>query len=286
MADFAGLLACPVCGRPLGEADRVLRCSLNHSFDVAREGYVNLLPPAASRERAGDLGEMLRARRRFFEARGFAPLEDALRREAVRVAASSAGEIRVLDAGCGDGRALRLVRTALRDAFPGRAVRAFGFDVAKEAARMSARADSECACFAADTRRRLPVADGAFGILLDLFAPRNMPEFARVLSEGGAMVCVFPKPGHLAGLREAVSLIDVHPEKERLLFAQAEPFFDLEREEDLDFALDLTPALCADLVRMTPSARHLSESDFAALEKRDPPEVRAGLRMLTFRKRA
>ena len=50
--------------------------------------------------------------------------------------------------------------------------------------------------------------------------------------------------------------------------------------------LDLTPALCADLVRMTPSARHLSESDFAALEKRDPPEVRAGLRMLTFRKRA
>ena len=286
MADFADILVCPVCGKTLREENRALRCAQNHSFDLAREGYVNLLPPSASRERAGDLAGMLRARRRFFEARGFAPLEDSLCREAVRVAASSEGELRVLDAGCGDGRALRLVRAALRGAFPGRPVRAFGFDVAKEAARMSAKADPECACFAADTRSRLPVADGAFGILLDLFAPRNMPEFARVLSRGGAMVCVFPKPGHLAGLREVVDLIDVHPEKEKLLFAQAEPFFELEREEEIDFALDLTPALCADLVRMTPSARHLSESDFAALEKRDPPDVRAGLRMLTFRKRA
>ncbi|MBP5187551.1 MAG: hypothetical protein J6Z50_00310, partial [Fibrobacterales bacterium] len=114
MADFADILACPVCGKTLREENRALRCAQNHSFDIAREGYVNLLPPSASRERAGDLAGMLRARRRFFEARGFAPLEDSLCREAVRVAAAApAGEIRVLDAGCGDGRALRLVRAAL-----------------------------------------------------------------------------------------------------------------------------------------------------------------------------
>ena len=66
MLDAArGLLACPVCAGALDVAERPVRCRSAHSFDVARQGYVNLLgstPPAnadtaamvAAREREGE----------------------------------------------------------------------------------------------------------------------------------------------------------------------------------------------------------------------------------------
>ena len=37
-------LICPICQLPLTQEGRSLRCGRNHSFDMARQGYVNLLP--------------------------------------------------------------------------------------------------------------------------------------------------------------------------------------------------------------------------------------------------
>lgn len=34
---------CPLCAQPLAEEGNCLRCAAGHSFDIARQGYVNLL---------------------------------------------------------------------------------------------------------------------------------------------------------------------------------------------------------------------------------------------------
>ena len=37
------LFACPFCGEALTRADRTFRCVNGHTYDIAKEGYVNLL---------------------------------------------------------------------------------------------------------------------------------------------------------------------------------------------------------------------------------------------------
>ena len=60
---------CPVCGSFMQHRGRAWSCSQGHSFDMAKSGYVNLLP--ANRKHAknpGDNAVMMRARKRFLDA--------------------------------------------------------------------------------------------------------------------------------------------------------------------------------------------------------------------------
>ena len=63
-------LLCPVCGGRLAREKKVWRCENHHCFDVARSGYVNLLPPSASGKRHGDDKRMVAARTAFL-SRGY-----------------------------------------------------------------------------------------------------------------------------------------------------------------------------------------------------------------------
>ncbi len=46
-AEVLPLLRCPLCGTGFAATDDSLRCPNGHSYDVARQGYVNLLPGGA-----------------------------------------------------------------------------------------------------------------------------------------------------------------------------------------------------------------------------------------------
>lgn len=72
-----GMLICPVCGERLILVEKTLRCSRLHSFDVAREGYVHLLPARKRPPKIqGDTREMLAARRRFLASGLYKPLSE------------------------------------------------------------------------------------------------------------------------------------------------------------------------------------------------------------------
>ncbi len=95
------LFTCPICGAPLDRTDRTYRCPGGHSYDIAREGYVHLLP--ANRKHSADPGDdrdMTAARTRFLDGGWYAPLRDALCRLALAHTGDSPA---VLDAGCGEG---------------------------------------------------------------------------------------------------------------------------------------------------------------------------------------
>ena len=45
-------MLCPKCRLPLTKLDRTYKCSNNHSYDISKYGYVNLL---LSKTNCGDL---------------------------------------------------------------------------------------------------------------------------------------------------------------------------------------------------------------------------------------
>src|SRR5690606_39181918 len=100
-------LACPHCGGGLAAAGGALACARGHSFDAARQGYVNLVagrPPGA-----GDDREMVRARGEFFDAGHYAPLAAALAEHAARWWNGGL----VVDVGAGTGHHLAAVLDAV-----------------------------------------------------------------------------------------------------------------------------------------------------------------------------
>jgi 23S rRNA (guanine745-N1)-methyltransferase len=251
--DVLHLLGCPHCGAPLTPRGNSMACANGHAFDVARQGYVSLLPGDVHLGSA-DTAEMVGAREAFLDAGHFAPLADALADEAERALAgggASGAAGCILDLGAGPGWYLaRLV-----DRFPERV--GLALDLSKHALRRAARAHPRIGAVACDTWRGLPVRDAVAALVLSVFAPRNGSEIARVLQPGGALVVVTPTGRHLAELVSAFGLLTVDERKEERLAAELGADLDLERRTELEWPLALAPADVANAVAMGPSAHHV-----------------------------
>jgi 23S rRNA (guanine745-N1)-methyltransferase len=251
-----GVLECPVCRNQLAGSGHALSCPNGHSYDIARQGYVNLLPPGAHTGTA-DTAQMVAERAEFLSAGHYDALADAIAAEVLDAAGHTPGCL--LDAGAGTGYYL----ARALDANPGR----FGLalDLSKHAARRSARAHPRIASVVCDSWGRLPVADGAAAVVMNVFAPRNAAEFARVLDSRGALVTVTPTGRHLAGLVAALGLVEVDPQKEERLEATLRAAFARVSTRRVGYEIVLSRTEVARLVGMGPSARHLSSE---ALTKR------------------
>jgi 23S rRNA (guanine745-N1)-methyltransferase len=245
--DILPLLACPHCRRTLSRNAGSVACSNGHSFDVARSGYLSLLPGDA-RLGSADTAEMVAAREAFLGAGHFAPLARALGEEAGR---DGLPQGCVLDLGAGTGWYLARVL----DRLPGRA--GLALDLSKHALRRAARAHPRIAAVACDVWRTLPVCDAVAALVLSVFAPRNGHEIARVLRPGGALVVVTPTDRHLAELVEELGLITVDERKQDRLGAKLDRHFERERAVEREWSLRLAAADVANAVAMGPSARHV-----------------------------
>ncbi|MBF4593980.1 hypothetical protein ITJ58_09440 [Curtobacterium flaccumfaciens] len=262
--DLLPMLACPVCAEPLGRVDGgQVGCPNGHRFDEAKQGHLTLLP-AKRRALTADTPEMVDARLRFLGRGHYAPVERAL---AAIVADATAPGI-VLDVGSGPGtylaHALRAADGRLGvapDALapvgrqPTRRLGA-ALDLSAVAIRRAARAHERAGAVVGDVTERLPVVDGAAAVLLDVFAPRNQTEYARVLHADGVLAVVTPRAGHLAELAEAT--ISVDPEKERRLHDSLTPSFALRSSEDLTWTMELSAEDVHDVVHMGPSHHHVA----------------------------
>ena len=188
------LFCCPLCLGNLERSEGRYHCSSGHSFDVASAGYTHLLP--ANRKHSknpGDDKEMVAARAAFLERGHYAPLLSALCAAVLdQVTASSPV---LLDSGCGEG-----YYTSAMGAVPG--VDAYGFDLGKEMVRLAAKRGD--ATYFVANMKDIPVADGAFDMVTELFAPFNEREFARVLAPEGSLYTVVPGARHLFGLKEVL----------------------------------------------------------------------------------
>jgi len=186
-------LLCPVCGSQLNRADRRLVCAHNHSFDIARQGHVNLLVVQQKHSlNPGDTREQVLSRREFLEAGYYAPIARTLIETAKELGIS--GEI--LDVGCGEG----WYSAQLADALGAELT---GLDISKEAVRCAA-AKYKGKQWLCATAARIPVADGSADLLTSLFALTLPEEYRRVLKEGGCYFQVLAAEDHLLGLKRII----------------------------------------------------------------------------------
>lgn len=193
------LFRCPLCAAPLTREPGAYRCPAGHSFDVAKEGYVHLLPPNQKHSALpGDDRDMVLARRDFLSRGYYQPLLNTL---CSRILALSGESPALLDAGCGEGWYTAGICQALR--FAGKRPRVAGTDISKFALRTAARRERE-AEFAVASSYRLPLAEGSVDILLNCFSPLALEEFRRVLRPGGAFLYVVPGADHLWELKRVL----------------------------------------------------------------------------------
>ena len=241
-AEIVARLRCPVCRDALSALPRALGCPAGHRFDLARQGYVNLL--AGRVPASPDTADMVSARAAVLAAGLFQPVADAL---AASVGDLAAPEGLVVDVGAGTGYYL----AAVLDRLP--AHLGLALDVSTPAVRRAARAHPRADAVAADTWHGLPLADGCADLLLNVFAPRNGAEFHRVLRPSGGLLVVTPRPDHLAGLEPPVA---VDPAKAERLEATLGPWFRLSRSTGCAYEVTLSRADAHRLVAMGPGARH------------------------------
>jgi len=235
-------LRCPVCSEGLAQpTPGVLRCPRGHSHDIAKQGYAHL--GAGRKLPTGDTAEMVAARSAFLDAGHYAgvraKIANLIPRDAELIA----------DAGAGTGYYL----AGALDAAPEAA--GLALDVSKPALRRAARAHPRAEAVLADVWAGLPLRDGCLDALLNVFAPRNGAEYARVLRSGGLLVVVTPLPEHLTQLRRQYGLLDVDPGKPERLAATLREFVPGVAEE-LRWDMRLTSSEVRALVGMGPNAFH------------------------------
>ncbi|WP_242454733.1 putative RNA methyltransferase [Bailinhaonella thermotolerans] len=270
LSDVVGVLICPVCSAGLEPRGGSLGCVNGHRFDIARQGYVNLLTGAPHTGTA-DTPEMVRAREAFLSAGHFAPLAEAV------ADAVPYGPGLVVDAGAGTGYYLAEVLDRRPEAA------GLALDVSKHALRRAARAHERAGAVVWDVWRPLPIRDGAATAVINVFAPRNGPEFRRVLGPGGVLVVVTPTPGHLRELVGRLGLLSVDERKEARTAAALSGFAP-RRRRLTEFPVRLARADVAAVVLMGPSAWHVDPGrlgeDVAALP--EPLEVTASFHVSEY----
>lgn len=268
---------CPICRQPLHQSGGTVRCPQNHTFDFAREGYLHLLPGGGKRPKfLGDSADMVQARRRFLESGLYEPLRARLQ-TVVQQCVGSVSEPVVVELGCGEGYYVG----GLAERWPSGGCFA-GVDVAKEAVRLAARRYQGVQFVVADVKRPLPLAATGVNLLLNIFAPRQPAGFAQLLVPGGWLLVVIPQDNHLATVRTQLGLLTVEADKEAKVVAHFAPWLRLAHRETVAFTLALTNTTLTDLVLMSPNARHLDDSQRAALAALPPQADQASMTLLLF----
>ena len=244
-------LICPICGETLSRCENQYRCANNHSFDIARQGHVNLLVVQQKKSlHPGDTREQVLSRRAFLEAGYYAPIAQALCDTAKELGATGP----ILDVGCGEGYYSAKLAGALNAELT-------GLDISKEAVRCAA-AKYKGPLWLCGTAAHLPVADHSAGIVTSLFALTMPEEFKRVLTEQGYYFQVLAAQDHLLGLKSII-----YPE---LKFKEKDsvpelPGFRLVKSVPIRFTFTVEGAQVQNLLSMTPHVYRISKEGAARL---------------------
>ena len=193
------LLRCPLCKSGFTGTAGALACRNGHSFDLARQGYVDLRLGRRRRPTAGgDSPSQLWHRAQFLDAGHLGTLTTTIVRHIER---SAPRPRHVLDAGSGTGHHIARIAAQM----PGSTI-SLGLDISKDAVRQAARRWPTPAFAVTDLWGEWPVHDAAADLVINIFAPKNFPEMRRVLRPGGWLAVAYPGPDHLIELRDRFGL--------------------------------------------------------------------------------
>lgn len=252
---------CPLCQQPLAQKNKQYLCENNHSFDIAKEGYVNLLPVQFKHSKSpGDNKAMVNARREFLGQGYYQPLINKL--VALYQKFGQPNGV-ILDAGCGEGYYTNQHKFELNQVF--------GVDIAKEAVKKAAKKYQDCQ-FSVGTLSHLPFASHSIDWIVSIYAPILEQEFVRVLNKKGYLITVTPGEKHLYQLKAQIY------QDAQLHDIDRQPITTLPFIEEVKLSYEMTLKTGQDtlnLLSMTPFAFKASEQVKQYLSKTDGFECQA-----------
>lgn len=264
---------CPICRGTLLLHERSLVCPNRHSFDLSKEGYVNLLPANAKKSKdPGDNVIMMTARRAFLEAGYYKSLADKI--------SEIMGDLKLgenssfLDLGCGEG----YYSGCIRESFP--SLNMFGVDISKTAVRYASKKYKDVGFFVASAFD-LPLADDQIDLLLRVYAPSLETELHRVIKKDGYLITVTPGERHLYELRDII-YTEVHKHTEEVKEIGG---FELHQREKLTYDLDLKERdMVKNLLEMTPFGWKISVANKEFLLNKTHWEVECDFNIDIYRR--
>jgi 23S rRNA (guanine745-N1)-methyltransferase len=273
------ILKCPVCAAPLNVESSRVACERGHSFDIARQGYVNLLLPDKRRgDEPGDSPDMMRSRRAFLRA-GFYDGVAAAAADALNAAIAGREQTRVADLGCGEGYFLACTKRALSARHtPGDEW--YGVDISRTGVRMATEYDRGVTWVVASIHNS-PFLAHSIDAILSMWAPIVPAEFHRLLRKDGAVVTVTPGPDHLDALR-AVIYSSVEPHASAALTGY--PDFRLDAASRARYPITLrSNEQIMQLLAMTPFYWNISRETKARVEALSSLDLTVDAQIHVFR---
>jgi 23S rRNA (guanine745-N1)-methyltransferase len=243
---------CPLCNLSLIAQEKLYRCDNNHSFDLAKENYLNLLPVQFKHSKnPGDNKAMVDARRAFLEKGYYQPLVDKIvslyQQTILDNSSDSTLPTTILDAGCGEGYYTHQHSSASNTVY--------GVDIAKEAIKKAGKKYKNCH-FSVATLSKLPFSEQQFAWIYSVYAPILETEFTRVLATGGYLLTVTPAKQHLIQLKQCIYNDAKEHDEEKLPIEHLK----LVHQESVSYTMSLTSgADTLNLLSMTPFAFKASE---------------------------
>lgn len=258
------MLLCPICQTELRRTEKQMKCENGHSFDLARQGYVNLM--INGKKSSGDDRDMVKSRHLFLEEGFYAPLRDHVS----NLIASRKPQV-LVDAGCGEGYYTKVCAQHAREAY--------GFDLSKAALKLAAANDAKTH-YAIASLAHLPLADESVDVLLSVFAPFDEAEFQRVLKADGLLIQVQPGPYHLYELKQILyERVQLH---EPTVHSRS---FDVVKAETLAYPMEIhDPQHLQALFQMTPYYWKSPKESRSRLQAQSVLQVRASFHIVCYRK--
>lgn len=241
-------IICPFCQNPLlAINDKSFACELNHTFDIAKEGYINLLPVTQKKSKSpGDNEMMIAARRNFLELGFYDPLIERLKTIIQTKLTFTNNHFVAFDAGCGEGYYSEKVMNHI----PDMTSQILGTDISKYAVKNAAKKYKENFYFVSSIFN-LPVATESIDLILSIFSPLNPMEFERILTKEGYVVVVSPGPNHLKEMAELI--YDTFKPHENNVSEKMTPTFKHQETINTNFKIDITDnESLLTLLKMTP----------------------------------
>ena len=259
-----GVLRCPHCAASIKIDAGVAKCDAGHSFDIARQGYVNFLTNQTFIKNA-DSAAMVEARRKM-QAR---PYFQNLAQQLAQVCEGLCRDISVpviIEPGGGTGFYARAATQVASSSV------AISFDISVHAAKVCARQSNRIAAVVADVWQPWPIGENSADIVLSVFSPRNFAETERVLHSGGTLIVVAPEDHHLVELRSRFDALNIQHDKSETISALLGNFTKIER-----FVHQSTELLDGQAMYETllsgPNGHHLQPKDMEAILQSEPLDV-------------
>lgn len=263
-------LACPKCKKPLFLEGNSYKCEDNHTYDLAKTKYINLLlNPDKATNNPGDSKESLIARKAYLNEGYYHIISDTVNHY---IKEHTSNPLHILDLGCGEGYYTKRMKESLGDENT-----YYGLDISKEAINMATKYTKDI-CWIVGNSKNIPVSDHSMDVICALFTVVNKEELKRCLADNGFIIHVTANPRHLIEIKELIyDEIKVKSDEYIRLPFDVKESFDLVQEVNIN---EREAAL--NLLKMTPHYYHIKKDKRTVLDTLESIKITIDIKITVY----